>query len=261
MARQLDEDELATLITGNPGNETAIRQEFLKGGSNNYDDSGFFSLSVIEKALMVFNLSLIPIGSKDPIAVQAKEKPEEQRAFILNLAEHWFTIRKFGHSSQRWYNLNSIHKEPTHVSNTYLGLLLNQMQTEGYSIFIVAGELVETDADFEANLSPIPPPEALIKSTKKQSSNEDDDDLQKALRMSMGENVADDDELQQALRASMMDSGIDNESLAMAISASLQEAGPSKGTPDSSKIQASIPQQVLSPEDIRRKRLERFGNK
>jgi hypothetical protein len=36
----------------------------------------------------------------------------EQEAFILNLASHWFTIRRFGSKPNRWYNLNSFFPTP-----------------------------------------------------------------------------------------------------------------------------------------------------
>lgn len=49
IAQTLDDDELATLL----GDDLApvldaekVREDFAKGGSNNYDDSGFFSVQV-----------------------------------------------------------------------------------------------------------------------------------------------------------------------------------------------------------------------
>lgn len=59
-----------------------------------------------------------------------------QDAFILNLSQHWFPLRKFA-SSKRWYNLNSFNDAPQHVSELYLGLTLNQAETEGYSVFVL----------------------------------------------------------------------------------------------------------------------------
>lgn len=60
----------------------------------------------------------------------------EQSGFILNLASHWFTLRRFGYST-RWYNLNSFLPEPQWISPTYLDMVLKQAEAEGYSVFVV----------------------------------------------------------------------------------------------------------------------------
>lgn len=43
--------------------------------SNNFDDSGFFSIQVIEKGLSVWGLHLMQYNSQDPIAVEARSNP------------------------------------------------------------------------------------------------------------------------------------------------------------------------------------------
>jgi ataxin-3 len=241
IAQQLDTLELDTLIQGDPQNEDILRKEFK---SNNYDDSGFFSLQVVQKALLIFNLELININSSDGIAIHAKQNPEESDAFICNLDEHWFTLRRFGKSVDRWYNLNSVFKEPLYVTQTYLGMLLQQLETEGYSIFVVSGEIPISRADEEAFVNPKPGKEELEK-------KQEDDDLQKAIKMSMGSEEIDDD-LEMALKASMMDAGVDEESMRLAIAASLSEPP----LPNDSKRESTTTQEDL--DEIRRKRLERF---
>ena len=39
-----------------------------------------------------------------------------------------------------WWDLNSLQKRPNKVGDLYLGAMLAQLRTEGYSIFIVRGE-------------------------------------------------------------------------------------------------------------------------
>ena len=56
----------------------------------------------------------------------------------ISLREHWFTIRRLG---SQWFNLNSLLEGPELVSNTYLGEFLAQLQHEGYSIFLVTGDV------------------------------------------------------------------------------------------------------------------------
>ncbi|KAI9321261.1 Josephin-domain-containing protein [Dichotomocladium elegans] len=119
----------------------------------NYDDSGFFSIQVIQEALSVFDLELLPWNSRE--AATAREHPERETAFICNLDQHWFTLRKFA-VQWRWYNLNSTLPEPAHVSETYLGMLLHQIQSENYSVFVVKGMLRECEADRRALELPHP---------------------------------------------------------------------------------------------------------
>jgi ataxin-3 len=54
---------------------------------------GYFSVSVLERALEVWGLSLIRWRSAAMREYQSK--PEEQLGFVLNLESHWFTIRGF----------------------------------------------------------------------------------------------------------------------------------------------------------------------
>ncbi|KAI9362082.1 ataxin-3-like protein [Zopfochytrium polystomum] len=136
IAQQLDEDELNQLDP----QDQAPRE------SSNYDDTGFFSVQVLMKALEIWNLTLVSINSQ--AAKYAKNNPEEQDAFILNLELHWFTLRRFGGSKQRWYNCDSMLPTPRFVSETYLSALLDQFQSDGYSVFVVAGA-GERSADAE----------------------------------------------------------------------------------------------------------------
>ncbi|MEQ2165007.1 hypothetical protein GOODEAATRI_012564, partial [Goodea atripinnis] len=76
--------------------------------------------------------SLLPINLKN------------EKAFICNYKEHWFTIRKLG---QQWFNLNSLLTGPELISDTYLALFLAQLQQEGYSIFVIRGNLPECEAE------------------------------------------------------------------------------------------------------------------
>ncbi|XP_051869169.1 ataxin-3 isoform X2 [Pristis pectinata] len=52
-----------------------------------------------------------------------------------------------GFFSIQWFNLNSLLTGPELISDTYLALFLAQLQQEGYSIFVVRGDLPECEAD------------------------------------------------------------------------------------------------------------------
>ncbi|OCF38314.1 ataxin-3, partial [Kwoniella heveanensis CBS 569] len=130
IAKKLDQAENATLDASHQNKK-----------SYNLDDTGFFSISVLERALEVWDLSLVRWRGEAMKAYQ--EHPEDQTAFILNLSSHWLPLRRFApnppHSAatKRWYNLNSFHTTPQWISPTYLRLFLTQAEQEGYSVFVV----------------------------------------------------------------------------------------------------------------------------
>nr|XP_020731636.1 ataxin-3 isoform X2 [Odocoileus virginianus texanus] len=115
---------------------------FLQQPSGNMDDSGFFSIQVISNALKVWGLELILFNS--PEYQRLRIDPINERSFICNYKEHWFTVRKLG---KQWFNLNSLLTGPELISDTYLALFLAQLQQEGYSIFVVKGDLPDCEAD------------------------------------------------------------------------------------------------------------------
>ncbi|KAG0290895.1 Ataxin-3 [Linnemannia gamsii] len=127
LANQLDQQEQVALDNFGPG-ARAVK-------SQNMDDSGFFSVQVLSHALSIWNIQITPWGSKE--VTDAKSEPEREAAFICNLNEHWYTLRRFGPSTHRWYDLNSMHPHPQYMSATYLGMTLSQLEAEGYSIFVV----------------------------------------------------------------------------------------------------------------------------
>lgn len=147
IARQLDEDERERMAEGDMTSQDY--QEFLKQPSSNMDDSGFFSIQVICNALRLWDIKLVAFPS--PEAKEARENPQNQRAFICNLQQHWLTIRKLGH---QWFNLNSLLAKPELITETYLLLYLTQLQTDGYSIFVVMGRLPESKADHMLKICP-----------------------------------------------------------------------------------------------------------
>ncbi|TPX69987.1 hypothetical protein SpCBS45565_g02016 [Spizellomyces sp. 'palustris'] len=297
LARQLDAQELTAMAEGNVGGiESEEYQRFLKEGSANYDDSGFFSVQVISNALRVWNLDITAIGSQQ--ATAARTDPTNENAFICNLQEHWFTLRQFGGSPKRyhlrrtsWYNLNSVFDGPEYVSETYLGLLLAQLENEGYSIFVVNGPIAQSEADLYAASDPVPAPSQIPKGNTKGgrsqldsnlqmtgtgigSSAGGEDDLARAIAMSLGEEVGpidgptpiptgnpEDEDLKRALEQSLLEGGVDSKTLKRAIDESLKE---DEERLMNEALQASLQESAaasesLDPEDIRRKRLERFG--
>lgn len=84
-------------------------------------------------------------------AVSANNNRSKQLAFILNLEQHWFTLRRFGLANpdgsadqSHWFNLNSFLSEPEWVGKLYLGMVLQQAETEGGCTWINADGLLMT---------------------------------------------------------------------------------------------------------------------
>lgn len=254
IAEQLDKQERLHMAAA--GNTTDY-QRFLAEESTNYDDSGFFSIQVLQKALEPWNLELIPYKSQNQIAEQARLNPTEQKAFIMNFKQHWYTIRKLG---IYWFNLNSLLKKPQLISDTYLSILLAQLEADGYSIFVVGGELIRCQADTRLYETPLNVKQIL--SSYKQNtrsfdndSDNEDEELKKALEMSLIENDKDLDA--NRLKKSSIDPLFHyDEELNRAIQMSLQSHSERASTSSNVNNQEDISK--LSPNTLRKKRLEHF---
>ncbi|KAI0266700.1 Josephin-domain-containing protein [Gloeopeniophorella convolvens] len=136
--------------------EQDVDQGRVGRASANMDDTGFFSVQVLENALNVWGQSLVRWRSE--IMQPHHDRPQDQHAFILNYEHHWFTLRRFGaaEGAGHWFNLNSFLDQPEWVSKTYLGMVLQQAEAEGYSVFVV----LPTDPDH-----PLPQSEADVVAT------------------------------------------------------------------------------------------------
>lgn len=178
LAQSLDDDEKERMAEGDVNSADYLR--FIQEPSSNMDDSGYFSIQVICRALEVWGLELIPFNSST--ATQARSHPVSERAFICNLQNHWFAIRKLG---KQWFNLNSMKSHPEFISDTYLSLLLAQLQAEGYSIFIVKGRLPDCESEQVMCLCPVTSEDIRIfnekfKSTKSTKSTKSKNEENKA---------------------------------------------------------------------------------
>ncbi|PWN20077.1 Josephin-domain-containing protein [Microstroma glucosiphilum] len=151
----------------------------------NADETGFFSVGVIETALQVWGLSLLRWNSAD--MRQFHNAPEQQLAFILNLQSHWFCFRSFGWADNLWFNLNSFLKEPTWVGTGYLGALLDQSQTEGYSVFVVRPTSADTQQahNIVSQIRSCSADVAASSAESYASDSDEDEELKKALAASL----------------------------------------------------------------------------
>jgi Ataxin-3 len=134
LAAELDALERQLMLEGGADGEDFLR--YAAEDSGNVAASGLFSIQVLAKALEVWGLQALPLGSPD--VTDAREDPAAEAAFICNLQEHWFTIRSINGG---WWNFNSMFRAPEPLSAFYLSAFLGTLQEQGYSIFVIRGQL------------------------------------------------------------------------------------------------------------------------
>jgi len=133
IAAELDAMEQRFMAEGGVDSNDYLR--FVAEESGNAAMDGNFSIQVLSKALEVWGLTATNLQNPE-VAAEAKS-PQLQEAFICNLEEHWFTLRKIDGS---WWNFNSIYPAPQPLGTFYLDAFLGTLRSQGYTIFIVRGE-------------------------------------------------------------------------------------------------------------------------
>ncbi|KAI3939228.1 hypothetical protein MKX01_002096 [Papaver californicum] len=132
LASDLDSKERQMMLEGESVTDDFLR--FDSEESHNVSMDGDFSIQVLQKALEVWDLQVIPLDC--PVAEPAQVDPELENAFICHLQDHWFSIRKV---NGEWYNFNSLYAAPEHLSRFYLSAYLDSLKGSGWSIFLVRG--------------------------------------------------------------------------------------------------------------------------
>ncbi|KAF9268900.1 Josephin-domain-containing protein [Marasmius fiardii PR-910] len=172
-----------------------------RGPSSNMDDTGYFSVQVLENALSVWSLSLVRWRGEQMRSYQ--DHPHTQHAFILNSHEHWYTLRRFGledDESGHWFDLNSLLPAPKWVGRLYLGMVLQQAEADGYSVFVIksitpSNSLPRTDVDQVAATIPEDQLQLPLDTQGREAAfaeglEDEDWELQAALHASLGGAVA-----------------------------------------------------------------------
>ncbi|XP_031630903.1 ataxin-3-like [Contarinia nasturtii] len=200
IAMGLDEEERKQMSENEKGVESEDYKRFLQQPSGNMDDTGFFSVQVISKALVLWNLDLIPLNSKtNSIATDIRANPTKAQAYIFNMESHWYCIRRFkcdttqrppSNETYAYFNLDSLLSRPDYMSSSFLLEYIKQMQNEGYSIFVVSGDFPESVSEpikYVPNSAPPTSSTAFIDLTKSESKVSDDEDIQRAIKLSLDE--------------------------------------------------------------------------
>ncbi|XP_023657922.1 ataxin-3 [Paramormyrops kingsleyae] len=279
IAHQLDEEERMRMAEGGVTSEEY--RTFLQQPSGNMDDSGFFSIQVISNALGVWGLELILFNSREYQRMMIN--PINEKAFICNYKDHWFTVRKLG---QQWFNLNSLLTGPELISDTYLALFLAQLQQEGYSIFVIRGNLPDCEAEQILRIMRVEQrqrPKLIGEEAAAQSSggqggvsvqralevepgldagvvDEDEEALRKAIALSREDMEVEDEEadLRRAIQMSMLGATSTSNSLEHKDVDVTQTMGSTQPPAIPPEMPANTQKENLSAEELRRKRQAYF---
>lgn len=257
--------------------------------SGNMDDTGYFSVQVISKALSLWNLDLTPINSTDSLAMEIKKTPTMAQAYIFNMENHWFCIRRFKcdlttkpllstdldsiSESIAFFNLDSLLSRPDYMSGSFLTEYIKQMQNEGYSVFIVSGEFPQCSAE-PLKCVPNKQPITFVDLTKSESTvtvSENDEDFQRAIQLSLDDWTKKNDRyLPNECSASTSVDG-NGDDLETALKLSLEcFSGKNQGSPENININAAaaaaaasnqtLTTETLTPNQLRDKRLAYFNS-
>ncbi|KAI3771290.1 hypothetical protein L6452_02451 [Arctium lappa] len=207
---------------------------FLSEESYNVSMDGDFSIQVLQKALEVWDLQVIPLHS--PVAEPAQVDPELENAFICHLQDHWFCIRKV---NGEWYNFDSLYAAPEHLSKFYLSAYLDTLKGFGWSIFLVRGnfpkECPMTSGEASNGYGQWLLPEDAERITKSCNSGQRQQQQMQQLQPQRTPPMEDDD-LNAAIAASLRDNSVEvgtsgnDDDLEAAIAASLKDSSPAVTT-------------------------------
>lgn len=205
IANALDLQEREKMAEG--GIDSPEYQEWSKMGSRNMDETGYFSIQVIQMALERLEIQIVNYFSDNEIAIKTRANANEAQAFIIHFNKHWFTIRKLGY---QWFNLNSLLSRPELLSELHLSILLSQLVKEEEShIFIVTGQIPISDTDKYLMENPIDPKSVMVKSSPRvrHDDEQNDPDLMETIEASKASTAEMEEKflqniLQQSLRES-----------------------------------------------------------
>ncbi|XP_057638108.1 ataxin-3 isoform X7 [Chionomys nivalis] len=162
-----------------------------------------------------------------------------------------------GFFSIQWFNLNSLLTGPELISDTYLALFLAQLQQEGYSIFVVKGDLPDCEADQLLQMIKVQQmhrPKLIgeeLAQLKEQSVLKAD--LERVLEAADGAGVLDEDEddLQRALAISRQEIDMEDEEADLRRAIQLSMQGSSRNMSQDSPQTSST---NLTSEELRKRR-------
>mmetsp|Transcript_29387 Transcript_29387/g.45424 ORF Transcript_29387/g.45424 Transcript_29387/m.45424 type:complete len:246 (+) Transcript_29387:147-884(+) len=155
IAQSLDEQEREAMRER--GNDNPEFLKFLAAESGNVADDGNYSHPVILKALEMWNIDLKPATA--PEVVHVFDNLPGEDGYVLNLQNHWFTLRKI---DGLWWNFDSLLSSPQHVSDKFLSTMIQTFTAQGYTIFVARGNFPIPTSKHGENWVMVPNPRSPL---------------------------------------------------------------------------------------------------
>eukprot|EP01107_Rhizomastix_libera_P002696 TRINITY_DN14650_c0_g1_i2.p1 TRINITY_DN14650_c0_g1~~TRINITY_DN14650_c0_g1_i2.p1 ORF type:complete len:170 (+),score=30.28 TRINITY_DN14650_c0_g1_i2:183-692(+) len=164
------------------GSDSKEFLQFVAEDSHNFDDSGFFNVTVLSEAFRFWSVECEPIESHP----EAQQDPTSQAGFICNLKNHWLGIRPV---NGVWFNFDSMKKRPEILSEFYLCTFIFEIQNMGYTVYVIHGNLpepgmIEPQGSSE-NWHFFPKSDTAKKEIKVKQKTEDEE-IEEAIKLSLG---------------------------------------------------------------------------
>jgi ataxin-3 len=148
-AAELDKEESALFVADpnqpKPPRSMTISSLSNRPKSHNVDDTGYFSLGVLEKALLSkYNLSVENAARRDIIQQINRDGFESHDGFVIHLRDHWFSARAIPNPNypgvREWFFLDSLKPGPIPITeNDLWGTLQGLIQSGDGFVFVVTG--------------------------------------------------------------------------------------------------------------------------
>ncbi|CAM9161323.1 unnamed protein product [Choristocarpus tenellus] len=135
IAQDLNAKERKYMLEAGDNTPDALR--FLAEDSGNVDETGNFSIQVLSEAIKrSHGLYLVSADSESVRGKLSTTGYHREGGFLCNKQSHWFAIRSIGGT---YWNLNSTLGFPDRISTFHLEVALDQLRSDGYSVFVVRG--------------------------------------------------------------------------------------------------------------------------
>lgn len=144
----LDKEEALLLASSKPAVPRSMTISSLSNRpkSDNVDDTGNFSLGVLERALKTkFGLTVENAARREIVSELKNLGFVNHDGFVIHLNDHWFSARAVANPQypgvREWFFLDSLKSGPQPVSENELWGTLQGLIQSGNQVFVLSGKL------------------------------------------------------------------------------------------------------------------------
>ena len=248
----LDKEE-AALLAADPSKAPPPRTMTISSLSNqpksdNVDSTGYFSLSVLERALKSKYGYTVENASRREILNEIKNEGfQNHDGFVIHLRDHWFTARNVNGT---WFFLDSLKDGPEIVTEKDLWGTLQGLIQSGNHVFVIRGGRLPTTPP---NVRYLAPNQFYLPSAEIHKQSASGGSV--SFAVSTEKKTTDWGTLGQGQSLSAKPTDEDN-SLQAAIAASLMQSVPSEPEPDAGPSVVTVMVRCVAGRKVRRFSIE-----